>query len=726
MGRGLAILIAILVIAGAVWFLVPGLRGPGTSGTTTDQATEDSAMEDMALPGAAEEDASATDEMAAEGASTDEEAPLVDRALLFGNPDRIQGRLSPDGTMISFLAPFHDVLNIWVAPVGDIEAARVISNDQSRGIRQHFWMADGRFIVYLQDTGGNENWHIHAVNVETGEDRDLTPVPEGARATIMAASFRQPDSLVIGTNERDPSIFDPFMLNVVTGEMTQIEENPGFVGYDIDEDLSLRLATQQTASGGFETLKRVGDNWEPLWEVPQEDSLTSSTLFFNEEGTGIYILSSVGRDTAALYLLDVDSGDQTLIAENDDADITGVLSNPVTNEILAVNYEYTRSEWQATSEEVSDDFALLGENLEGDASIVAQSQDNRYWLVAENAAQKPTHYYLLDRYSGELTDQFSSRPELDAAPLQPMQSLVLQSRDGLNLVSYLTLPPGSDADGDGIPEEPQPMVLYVHGGPWARDSYGYNTTHQWLANRGYAVLSVNYRGSSGFGKNFIAAATDEFAGAMHDDLIDAVNWAIENGIAQSDQVAIMGGSYGGYATLVGLTFTPETFACGVDIVGPSNLVTLINSFPAYWGPFLEATWYSRVGDPRTEEGRAALMAASPITRAGDIVRPLLIGQGGNDPRVTKQESDQIVAAMQEHNQPVTYVLYPDEGHGFARPENRDSFYGISEAFLSGCLGGRYQPFGTSFEGSSTEILAGIDNVPGLADAMQGFEPTVRQ
>ncbi len=708
MGRGLAILVAILVIAGAIWLFVSGAQGPGG-----EQAADDAAMQDVEVAEAASGEAEA------------EEAPLLERSLLFGNPERIQGRISPDGTMMSFLAPHNGVLNIWVAPAGDFGAARVITNDENRGIRQHFWVPNNQYIAYLQDTGGNENWHVHAVNVETGEDRDLTPVPEGSRASIFAGSYRHPDMLVVGTNEREATLFDPFLLNVVTGEMALIEENPGFVGYDFDEDLNARLATQQTPTGGFLTLKRTDDGWEPLWEVPQSDALTSTSLYFTEDGSGIYVLSSVGRNTAALFLMDVATGEQTLIAENDLADISGVLIHPTTNEVLAVNYEYTRTEWDVVDADVQAAFDTLAQGLPGDPNIVAQSQDNRYWMVAANAAQSPTRYYLLDRETDTLTFQFSSRPALEEAPLQEMQSLVLEARDGLNLVSYLTLPPGSDADGDGIPEEPQATVLYVHGGPWARDSYGYNTTHQWLANRGYAVLSVNYRGSSGFGKDFIEAATFEFASAMHDDLIDAVNWAVESGISQEDRIAIMGGSYGGYATLVGLTFTPETFACGVDIVGPSNLVTLIESFPAYWQPFLEATWYSRVGDPRTEEGRERLLAASPLTRADDIVRPLLIGQGGNDPRVTKLESDQLTEAMEANGQQVTYVNYPDEGHGFARPQNRDSFYGISEAFLSGCLGGRYQEFGNAFEGSSTEVLAGTEYVPGLAEAMEGFEPEIR-
>ncbi len=716
MSRAIAILIALGVIGGAAWLFISGPQG-------TNQSADMPAMEDVEIEGmsaATERDAFV------ETAAEDEEAALIKRAILFGNPVRTQGRISPDGTMMSFLAPLNGVLNIWVAPVGDIESARAISNDQSRGIRQHFWVPNGEYIAYLQDTGGNENWHVHVVNIETGEDRDLTPVPEGARATIMGSSYRHPDTLLIGTNEREPALFDAFLLNVITGEMVLTEENPGFVGYDFDEDLVARLATQQTPSGGFLSLKRVGDAWEPFFEVPQADSLTTSTLFFTEDGSGVYMLSSVGRDTAALYLVDMESGEQTLVAENDLADIGTVLSNPTTNEIHAVNYEYTRSEWDVLDDSVASAFDIIAANLEGDATIVNQSRDDRFWMIAESAAYKPTHYYLLDRDAGTMEFMFSTRPDLDEVALEEMYPLVLPSRDGLNLVSYLTLPPGSDADGDGIPEEPQAMVLFVHGGPWARDSYGYNTVHQWLANRGYAVLSVNYRGSSGFGKNFIDAATFEFAGAMHDDLIDAVNWAVESGVAIEDEIAIMGGSYGGYATLVGMTFTPEVFACGVDIVGPSNLITLIESFPAYWGPFLEATWYSRVGDPREEEGRALLTAASPLTRADDIVHPLLIGQGGNDPRVTKLESDQLTEVMLSNGQQVTYVNFPDEGHGFARPENRDSFFAVSEVFLSTCLGGgRYEEFG-DFAGSSTEILAGIEYVPGLAEALEGFEPTLNQ
>ena len=297
-----------------------------------------------------------------------------------------------------------------------------------------------------------------------------------------------------------------------------------------------------------------------------------------------------------------------------------------------------------------------------------------------------------------------------------MHTPVIKSRDGLDLVSYLSLPAGSDSDGDGRPDKPLPMILDVHGGPWARDDWGFDSTHQWLANRGYAVLNVNYRGSTGFGKKFINAANGEWAGKMHDDLIDAVNWAVEEGIAERDKVCIMGGSYGGYATLVGLTFTPEVFACGVDIVGPSSLVTLLENVPPYWLPFMPVMKI-RVGDVDTEEGRAALLERSPLKFVDKIQRPLLIGQGANDPRVTQVEADQIVESMRSHNIPVTYALYPDEGHGFSGEHNRMSFNAVTEAFLAKHLGGELEPVGNDFEDASLHIPVGAKDLPGLSDAL---------
>jgi len=339
-----------------------------------------------------------------------------------------------------------------------------------------------------------------------------------------------------------------------------------------------------------------------------------------------------------------------------------------------------------------------------------------YWMVAYVVDDGPVQYYRYNRGEKSAEFLFTQRMALEGLSLANMHPVVIKSRDGLDLVSYYTLPVGSDSDFDGRPDEPLPMVLFVHGGPWARDNWGYNSVHQWLANRGYVVLSVNFRSSTGFGKEFTNAGNLEWGNKMHDDLIDAVNWTVQEGIANPDQVAIMGGSYGGYATLWGMTNSSDTFACGVDIVGISNLVTLLETIPPYWEPQIEL-FATRVGDHRTEEGRAFLTRRSPLTYVDQIEKPLLIGQGANDPRVRQAESDQIVQAMQDANIPVTYLLYTDEGHGFARPENRLSFFAVTDAFLAEHLGGRYEPIGDDFEGSSIIVQSGAEDVPGLAEAI---------
>ncbi|MFN0134588.1 MAG: alpha/beta hydrolase family protein, partial [Phycisphaerae bacterium] len=353
---------------------------------------------------------------------------------------------------------------------------------------------------------------------------------------------------------------------------------------------------------------------------------------------------------------------------------------------------------------------------DGDFAVISRTLDDGQWIVAFEMDNGPARFYRFIRASGEAKFLFSNRSKLEGLPLARMQTPTIKSRDGMNLVSYLTLPTNVDVDAAGKPKQAPPMVLLVHGGPWARDAWGFNASHQWLANRGYSVLSVNFRGSTGFGKAFINAANREWAGKMHDDLLDAVAWAVKQGYADSQRVAIMGGSYGGYSTLVGLTFTPTVFACGVDIVGPSNLVTLLQSIPPYWAPMIE-TFSARVGDVRTEEGRKFLTERSPLTQVAKIQRPLLIGQGANDPRVKQAEADQIVTAMRDKNIPVTYVLYPDEGHGFQRPENRMSFNAVTEAFLARHLGGRAEPIGEDFQNSSISVPTGSDQVPGLKEAL---------
>jgi dipeptidyl aminopeptidase/acylaminoacyl peptidase len=406
-----------------------------------------------------------------------------------------------------------------------------------------------------------------------------------------------------------------------------------------------------------------------------------------------------------------------VLVSGDRSDIDDVWLDPKTAAPQAYAVDYLKTQVFALDPSIRKDIELLTKELGDGFGVTSRTLDDTLWLVATNTPLLPTTSWLYDRKAGKVSKLFESRPALSSAPLVPMQPLELKARDGLTLVSYLSLPPGSDANNDGRPDKPVPMVLNVHGGPWGRDDWSFDNEHQWLANRGYAVLAVNFRGSTGFGKGFANAGNQQWARKMHDDLLDAVLWAINEKVAIADKVAIYGGSYGGYATLIGLTHTPDTFACGVDIVGPSNLVTLTTSIPPYWKAVFE-NMIARVADPRTEEGRKWLTERSPLTHVANIRKPLLIAQGANDQRVKQAESDQIVKAMKERNLPVTYVLYPEEGHGFGRPTNRISFYAIAEGFLSKCLGGRYEPIGNDFKGANLKVLEGADYVPGLTDSLK--------
>jgi dipeptidyl aminopeptidase/acylaminoacyl peptidase len=408
-----------------------------------------------------------------------------------------------------------------------------------------------------------------------------------------------------------------------------------------------------------------------------------------------------------------------VIAQSKLADISGVLMTPREHKILATSYNYQRTIWEILDPAVRPDFDTLRQVTRGDVEIVSQSLDDRHWIVAYLLDDGPVRYYHYDRDSRTARFLFTNRHDLEQLPLVRMHPLVIKSRDGLNLVCYLSLPRNAAADDSIQPRQPLAMVMIVHGGPWARDTWGFNPEHQLWANRGYAVLSVNFRGSTGLGKEFLNAGNREWAGKMHDDLVDAVHWAVDQKIADPRRVAIAGGSYGGYATLVGLTFTPDLFACGVDIVGPSNILTLLNTIPPYWKPIIQM-FRTRVGDYTTEAGRKFLEERSPLSFVERIRRPLLIGQGANDPRVKQTESDQIVKAMLSRNIPVTYVLFPDEGHGFVRPANRLAFYAVMEAFLAEHLGGRYQAIGNAFEGSTIRVPTGAQQVPGLPAALESM------
>jgi len=640
--------------------------------------------------------------------------PLIERTVLFGNPMRFQGRLSPDGEQMSFRAPLDGVMNLWVGKRGDFANVRAITHDTGRGIPSHFWALDSKHVLYIQDQGGDENWHLYSVDLDSGDIIDLSPY-EGVQAQVIAQSEQAPGVVIVGMNDRDPKWHDVYRVDLATGDRTLLAENNGFASILVDNKLDVRLAVEPTPSGGFNVLQKGGDGWVPLFEIPFEDAQTTNILGFDAEDQGVYMLDSRGRNTSVLVHMNLADQALKIIAESDRVDVGTVLIDPRTHKPFAYSLDLIRPEWHAIDLSYSDSIAKLNSQLTGGSQILAQSLDNRFWTVYTDESDRSPIYKVFDAATGELSELFVTNPRLNEEILAKMHGVVIPTRDGLELVSYLTLPVESDPDQDGQPASPVPLVMLVHGGPWGRDTFGYQGTVQWLANRGYGVLQVNFRSSTGFGKDFLNAGNEEWAGAMHNDLLDAKKWAVEQGITHADKVAIMGGSYGGYATLVGLTFTPDEFSCGVDIVGPSNLTTLLESIPPYWESG-KKLFGRAIGDPETEAGRSLLKERSPLTRVDQINKPLLIGQGANDPRVKQAESDQIVDAMKSRDIPVTYVLYPDEGHGFQKPENNLSFFAVAEAFLAECQGGRYQELGNDFANSSIQIPHGIEYVPGIANA----------
>lgn len=650
---------------------------------------------------------------------------LIPRDALFGNPERANVQISPDGRYLGWVAAVDGVLNVWVAPADDLGKARAVTTDKTRGIRQYFWSHRPDTLLYLRDTGGDENFHLFAVDLASGQARDLSDFP-ATRAEVVGVSHLHPESVLVAMNDRDPKWHDLYRVDLASGQRTLLEKNTRQIaGYIADPDFKVRMASRAREDGGNDLLEPDGKGgWKVTGQIPFADSLTSFPGGYTSDGKTRYFFDSRDRDTAALYAIDTGTGAKTLVYEDARADIDSALDDPMTQRAQAVAVNYLKNEWKAVDPAIAPDLDKLKAIGPGSFSVTSRTLDDKTWIVAYSAAESPVTYYRYVR-GGTPEKLFVARPALEGKALVPQWPQEIRSRDGLTLVSYLTLPRSADANGDGKADAPVPMVLLVHGGPWARDDYGYNAYHQWLANRGYAVLSVNYRGSTGFGKAFTNAGDGEWAGRMHDDLIDAVDWSVKNGVTTREQVAIMGGSYGGYATLVGLTFTPDTFKCGVDIVGPSNLDTLLSTIPPYWAAFFEQ-FAKRVGDPRTAAGKQLLAERSPLTRVSAIRRPLLIGQGANDPRVRQAESDQIVKAMTDRKIPVTYVLFPDEGHGFARPENSKAFNAVAEGFLAQCLGGRAQPIGADFQGSSITVPTGADGVPGLAEAVGTHVQDIRR
>jgi len=604
---------------------------------------------------------------------------LIPRDLLFGNPERAQARLSPDGKRMSYLAPQNDVLNVWVKTIGT-DDDRVVTSDTLRGIRIHFWAEDNTHILYMQDKGGDENWRIYAVNLADGSTRDLTPF-DSVRATPVALDQNHPDEMLAQMNRRDQRLMDLYNISLTTGEMSLVGENPGnIVGWIPDNDFKVRAAYASTAEGGFELLVRdnEADDFRSLIVWGPDDE--GAPYGFTPDGQAIYVGDSRDFNVTQLKTVNVTTGEESVVIYDEKVDLGQVMIHPTKYHVQAVSFNYDRDRWHVLDSSIAPDFAVLEKMIDGQFFVVSRDRADETWLVAFETDLHPVHYYTYDRKTKQADFLFSTRPKLEEYKFSTMKFVEIETRDGLTLPSYLTLPKGAESGN-------LPMVLNVHGGPWARDTWGYSAEAQWMANRGWAVLQVNFRGSTGFGKDFVNAGNKEWGRKMQNDLTDAVQWAIDQGYAIPDKVAIYGGSYGGYACLAGAAFTPNLYCCGVDIVGPSNILTLLASLPPYWEP-IQKLFHHRVGDPATEE--EMLKERSPLFSADKIRIPLLIGQGANDPRVKQAEAEQIVAALKAKEQDVEYVVYPDEGHGFARPENRLDFYGKSEAFLYKYLGGRVE------------------------------------
>ncbi|MBE9226387.1 S9 family peptidase [Phormidium sp. LEGE 05292] len=618
--------------------------------------------------------------------------PLIPREILFGNPEKTSPRLSPDGKYLAYIAPDeNNILQVWLRTVGE-EDDQIITADKKRGIRIFFWTYNPDQLMYMQDSDGDENFHLYLVNIKSKIVRDLTPF-QGVKAEAIDLDPKFPNLVLVGMNLNDPQTFDVFRINLENGAVEFNTKNPGnIVSWTADADFQIRAATASTPDGGSELLFRetTDKSWETLrrWS-PDEDG---GAVGFSVDGKTLYIEGNHDANAQRLIAFDLANRQETVIAQDPQYDVGGVMMQPITRVIEAVSFYKDKQEWQILDESIAADFVEIAKVRPGEFFISSRDLADKNWLVAYMTDDGPVYYYAYNRETKSSTFLFSNQPKLEGLQLAGMQPISYQARDGLTIHGYLTTPVG-------IATENLPTILLVHGGPWARDMWGYDSEAQWLANRGYAVLQVNFRGSTGYGKDFLNAANREWAGKMHDDLIDAVNWLVEQGISDREKVAIMGGSYGGYATLVGLTFTPEVFACGVDIVGPSNLITLLQTIPPYWEP-MKVQMYHRIGNMETEP--EFLKARSPLFFIDRIQKPLLIGQGANDPRVKQSESDQIVAAMKKAGLPVEYVLYTDEGHGFARPENRLHFYAVAEEFLAKYLGGRFEP-ATNIQGHSAVI-----------------------
>lgn len=636
---------------------------------------------------------------------------LIPRKVLFGNPIQDEIQISPSGTRLAYLAPSKDgVMNLWVKTRGKNDD-RMVTQDTKSGIYQYTWGYSEDHLLFLQDKDGDENNHLKSVDLTSDKVTDLTPF-DNVRAVNLLKDDQYPDAVMIGLNKRDPRLYDMYRINLKSGEMKLEAQNPGdIIGWAIDQQFRIRAATsfrEKDLSTAILVRDSIDSPWRellvtPFTKTPFLGQYNGGSLVvgFSEDGKTLYAGTAANSDTTQLVSIDVQTGKiKEVIAKHPKGDLWEggdryeVMQEKKTGKLLAAWFNYFKPEAVPIDPGVRKDFEILQKKESGVFKISSRTADDQIWIVKYFSDVKPGRFYLYDRKSGNIEFIVDSEPEFEKYNLAKREPMLVPASDGLQMVGYLTLPVG-------IKAEKIPMVLIPHGGPWARDEWFLDPEAQWLANRGYAVLQVNFRGSSGFGVAHMNAGTGGWcAGKMQQDLTDAVKWAIDRGIADPERIAIFGGSYGGYATLCGVTQTPELYACAVDVVGPSDVAFLLNSFPPYWGP-VRKRWITRIGVPVLED-EAANRKISPLYHVDKIKVPLLIAHGANDPRVKQAASDRIVQVMREKKLPVTYILYPDEGHGFYREPNTLDFYGRAEEFITTCLKGRAEPT-QKIEGTSAEV-----------------------
>ncbi|MFE1099405.1 S9 family peptidase [Nocardiopsis alba] len=599
---------------------------------------------------------------------------------LFADPSFANPKISPDGTRMAYLAPEHGRRNVWVRGIDqDHDQARCVTHDDRRGITTYLWSDDPRWLLYLQDTDGNEDWHLYRVDLDDpgAPAVDLTPLPEGSRVFGAEELPSHPGHVLVTMNQR-PMSLDLFRVEVSTGEITLHHEQagptenvlldhdgrPAFASH-LEEDGTLEFSAIDSDTGDHKSLIRLGGAEYPLGVHPQ---------LVTPDGSGLVIGAYHESDHLRLVRVDRETGETTVLAalEDQSLDIMGTMVPGVlpptvythrrTGEILAARFVGPRPHIEVLDDDFAEVYAKLSTLSDGVLGTLSSDDTGRHWIATFVHDRDPAVAWYYDHETGQSRRLFRPYPHLDPADLAPMEAVEFPARDGLPLHGLLTLP-------IGVAPERLPLVLLVHGGPWMHDTWGYNPQAQLLANRGHAVLQVNFRGSTGYGRRHTTAAIGQFAGAMHDDLLDAVDWAVDQGYADPDRIGIMGGSYGGYAALVGVTFTPDRFAAAVDIVGIADLASFMRNLPPFSRPYLMTSWYAYVGDPDIPEQEVDMLERSPISRVDKITTPLLVAHGANDVRVMQGESDKIVASLEERGVPVEYLLAEDEGHGFANPEN---------------------------------------------------------